>query len=142
MFDHNTVLQTGNILSLYSGKYTNSEGVRVTAGPIVDFVFTNNLIRHNAYGIFGSGQAYGSGALNFYAPGAIVSRNVMASAKSLAYRYPADNRFPPYAAFMGNFLNPEIHDYRMISSSPYIATGLDGLDIGGALPAVLVAGAI
>ena len=51
--DHNTVLHTGNIVTFYSGSYINSDGVKVTGGPIAGFVFTNNLLQHNAYGIFG-----------------------------------------------------------------------------------------
>ena len=141
-FDHNTVLQTGHILSMYSGSYINSSGVRVTGGPIAGLVFTNNLIRHNAYGIFGSGQAYGNGALNFYAPDALVRRNVMASDKSVAWRYPSDNQFPSTAVFLTNFLNPSVHDYRLVTSSGYLASGLDGLDLGCTLLAVLMAGII
>jgi hypothetical protein len=141
-FDHNTVLQTGHIMSLYSGSYINASGVRVTGGPILGLVFTNHLIKHNAYGIFGSGQAYGNGSLNFYAPGAIVRRNVMASDKSVAWRYPADNQFPTVAVFMANFLNPSIHDYRLVTSSAHLDAGLDGLDLGCTLVVVLMAGII
>ena len=141
-FDHNTVLHSGHILNLYSGSYINASGVRVTGGPIVGLVFTNNLIKHNTYGIFGSGQAYGNGSLNFYAPGAIVRRNVMASDKSVAWRYPPDNQFPTVAVFMTNFVNPSIHDYRLVTSSTYLSAGLDGRDLGCTLLAVLMAGII
>ena len=51
--DHNTVLHTGNIVNFYLGVYMNSSGVKVTAGPIRGFVFTNNMGKHNTYGIFG-----------------------------------------------------------------------------------------
>ncbi len=141
-FDHNTVLQTGHIMSLYSGSYINSSGVRVNGGPILGLVFTNNLIRHNAYGIFGSGQAYGNGSLAFYAPSAIVRRNVIASDKSVASRYPTDNQFPTVAVFMTNFVNPSIYDYRLVTSSAYIDAGLDGSDLGATLLAALMAGII
>ena len=110
-FDHNTVMQGGHILSLYSGSIINSSGAQVPGGPIVGSVFTNNLIKHNAYGIFGSGQAYGNGSLSFNAPGAIVRRNVMASDKSVTSRYPTDNQFPTVAVFMGHFVNPGVKDY-------------------------------
>ena len=68
--------------------------------------------------------------LNYYAPGAIVRRNVFASDTSYAYRYPADNFFPTVAAFMANFLNPAIGDYRLVSGSTYIAAGTDGTNLG------------
>ena len=105
-------------------------------------MFTNNLIKHNAYGMFGGGQAYGNGSLNFYTSGAIVRRNVIASDKSVASRYPADNQFPTVAVFMTNFVNPSIHDYRLVASSTYIDAGLDGLDLGCTLLATLMAGII
>ena len=129
-FDHNTVLQGGHILSLYSGSIINASGAQVPGGPIVGLVFTNNLIKHNAYGIFGSGQAYGNGSLNYYAPGAVVRRNVIGSDKSVTSRYPTDNQFPTVAVFMTHFLNPNVKDYRLITSSTYIDAGLDELGPG------------
>jgi hypothetical protein len=128
--DHNTVLHTGNIMTLYSGSYYNASGVRVTAGPIVGLVLTNNLMKHNAYGIFGNNQAYGNGSLNYYAPGHVVRRNVMASNTSVAYRYPTDNFFPTVAVFMASFMNPSLGDYRLVPGSPYIGAGTDGTDVG------------
>ncbi|HEY6614377.1 MAG TPA: hypothetical protein VIZ32_07660, partial [Vicinamibacterales bacterium] len=77
--DHNTILHTGNVVTFYSGQYINSVGVRVTGGPIAGFSFTNNLVQHNAYGIFGSGQSYGNGTLAYYTPGAVVQGNAMAT---------------------------------------------------------------
>jgi hypothetical protein len=77
--DHNTVLHTGNVVTLYSGSYINSSGTRVTGGPILGFVFTNNMTRHNAYGIFGNGQGLGTAGLSYYTPGAVVRRNVLAT---------------------------------------------------------------
>ena len=67
--------------------------------------FTNNLLQHNAYGIFGSGQSYGNGTLAYYAPGAVVQGNVMATNSSVASRYPPDNLFPSLAAFNATFQN-------------------------------------
>jgi hypothetical protein len=129
-FDHNTVMHNGNITSLYSGVYYNSSGVRVTGGPIVGFVFTNNMMKHNAYGIFGSGRSYGNDSINYYAPGAVVRRNVIAKDSSPASRYPADNFFPTVAAFMANFQDPANGDYRLVGGSPYLGAGTDGRDLG------------
>jgi hypothetical protein len=126
--DHNTILHTGNIITFYLGVYINGSGTKVTAGPIEEFVFTNNFVKHNSYGLFGSGQAYGNGSLNYYTPGAVVRRNVMAGGS--ASRYPADNFFPPSSSFLPSFVNPAADDYRLVSGSPYIAAGTDGLDIG------------
>jgi hypothetical protein len=129
-FDHNTVMHSGNIVSFYRGSYPNASGVQVAGGPVAGFVFTNNLLNHNYYGIFGDGQAYGNETLAYYAPGAIVQRNVMASDKSVASRYPADNQFPQVAYFNANFLNALSYDYRLIASSPYVNAGTDGRNIG------------
>jgi hypothetical protein len=132
--DHNTVLHTGNIVTFYSGSYINSSGARVTGGPIVGFSYTNNLAKHNAYGIFGSGKSIGLGSLTYYTPGAIVQRNVFATDTSMASRYPPDNFFPTLAAFTAGFVNPSVRDYHLVSASPYIGAGTDGEDIGAALP--------
>jgi hypothetical protein len=131
--DHNTVLHDGNIISFYSGQYPNASGVLVAGGPVVGFVFTNNLVKHNAYGIFGSGQSYGHTTLAYYAPGAVVRRNVIASNSSVASRYPADNLFPTVATFMASFQNPTAHNYRLVFGSPYIGAATDGTNIGSNL---------
>jgi hypothetical protein len=128
--DHNTVLHSGNIVTFYSGRYPDANGVVITAGPVLGFVFTNNLLKHNAYGIMGSGQAYGNGTLSYYAPGAVVRRNVMATNSSLASRYPPDNLFPTVAFFNASFRGPGAFDYRLVAGSPYLNAGTDGRDIG------------
>jgi hypothetical protein len=128
--DHNTVMHTGNIVTFYLGSYITASGTRVTAGPTRGFVFTNNLFRHNAYGIFGSGQSYGNGTLSYYAPSSIVRRNAFASDASIASRYPADNVFLPFTTFMANFVDPNARDYRLVPSSTFIDAGLDGKDLG------------
>jgi hypothetical protein len=128
--DHNTVLHTGNIVLFYSGSYIDSSGARVTGGPVAGFVFTNNMGKHNGYGIFGSGQSSGTVSLEYYAPGYVVRRNVLASDKSVASRYPPDNFFPTVATFTAGFVDPATRDYRLVSSSPYIDAGTDGQDIG------------
>jgi hypothetical protein len=124
------VLHDGNIISFYSGQYPNASGTVVTGGPVLGFVFTNNLLKHNTYGIFGSGQSYGNVTLAYYAPGAVVRRNVIASNSAIASRYPADNLFPSVAAFMASFQNPAAQNYRLVPGSPYIGAGTDGKDIG------------
>jgi hypothetical protein len=129
--DHNTVFHDGNIVTFYSGTYPNASGVKVNGGPTLGFVFTNNLLKHNAYGIFGSGQAFGNGTLGYYAPGAIVQRNVMATnTPAIASRYPPDNQFPLLAVFLSNFQNIATSDYSLVAGSPYINAGIDSKNIG------------
>ena len=128
--DHNTILHTGNVVTFYSGQYPNSAGVTVTGGPIAGFSFTNNLVQHNAYGIFGTGQSYGNGTLAYYTPGAVVQRNVLATNSSMASRYPPDNLFPSLAAFNATFRNARGRDYRLVAGSPYAGAGTDGRNLG------------
>ena len=129
-FDHNTVMHSGNILTFYGSTSLDANGLPVPVEPVVGFVFTNNLFKHNIYGIFGSGQGYGSQALAFYAPGAIVRRNAMATDKSMASRYPPDNLFPSVASFTASFQNVAAHDYRLMAGSTFVNAGTDGRNLG------------
>jgi hypothetical protein len=54
----------------------------------------------------------------------------MASDKKVASLYPADNQFPTVAVYNGNFLNPAIQDFRLVSGSAYRGASLDGRDLG------------
>lgn len=109
-----------------------------TGGPIKGFVFTNNLLHHNTYGILGDGKGMGNVALAYYAPGGVMQRNVMASDKSQASKYPADNQFPTIASYNANFLNAAGNDFRLIAGSAYRFASLDDRDLGcnfGLVPA-------
>lgn len=128
--DHNTVLHTGHAVLFYFGTIVNSSGQRVTAGPVSGFAFINNMTRHNGYGIFGSGQTMGTVSLQHYAPGYIVRRNVLASDKSVASRYPSDNFFPSLAVFDAGFTDIANRNYELVPSSPYVGKATDGTDIG------------
>jgi hypothetical protein len=129
--DHNTIWHDGNIVSFYGGSFVHpTTGVTVAAGPIWGFVFTNNLLKHNEYGLFGSGQAFGNGALAYYAPDGVVQRNVIATDKSMASRYPGDNQFPTLASFNANFRSVASGDYRLVPTSAYLNAGTDGKDLG------------
>ncbi|HXE79122.1 MAG TPA: right-handed parallel beta-helix repeat-containing protein [Vicinamibacterales bacterium] len=123
--DHNTILQSHMLVAIDDGQ---SSG----------FVFTNNLTRHNTYGIFGSGAGSGNAALAAYFPGAIVQRNVFAGGPSSLY--PSGNWFPSLSALMSQFVAPASGDYRLVAGSPYRNAGTDGKDLGadfGALTAAL-----
>jgi hypothetical protein len=138
--DHNTVMHDGNVITFYSGSYINANGVRVTGGPIFGFTFTNNLFKHNWYGVFGNGRDYGADSLDYYAPGAVFRRNVLATDRSVASRYPPDNGFPSVDAFTSAFYNVAGFDFRLAAAgSSYVLAGLDGRDLGAnltAMPAV------
>lgn len=102
--DHNTILQTGNIISAYGG----TPGAR---RPILGFKFTNNIAFHNLYGITGDGAGTGLPTIDLYFPGSVVTGNVMAGGQ--ASRYPPGNLFPSVRDLMASFVDPAGGDYRL-----------------------------
>ncbi len=111
---HNTALHTGNPIT-------------VSGRPNPGFVFRDNLVFQNQYGVIGDGTAPGSPTLQAYFPGALFRRNVIVGA--VAGSYPNDNFFPRAAGLVG-FVSPPEGDYRLSPSSPYKAAATDGKDVG------------
>ncbi|MBC7929905.1 MAG: DUF4214 domain-containing protein [Rubrivivax sp.] len=127
--DHNTVIHTGSDIRTYGPANTG-------------LVFTNNLMRHNSYGIIGQDQSSGQGTINAYFPSSTIRRNVIAGA-SAGYPnfYPTDN-FYPSAIEQAVFSNPATGDYSLAPVSPFKNQGTDGKDVGcdfGALTAATLA---
>jgi hypothetical protein len=112
--DHNTVLHQGNIINGY--------GV-----PTTGFVFTNNLMNHNDYGIFGDSVGLGNSALNAYFPNAVVLKNLIAATPTSLY---PTNNFYPANLSDAQFVNQNTGDYRLAATSPYRNAGTDGKDVG------------
>jgi hypothetical protein len=82
--ERNTIDQTGNIVSAFGG-------TREVPVPIRGFVFRNNVVRHNAYGVHGADRAVGADTLAVFFPGAVFEGNVIAGGDPR--RYPERNRF-------------------------------------------------
>ncbi|HKG12854.1 MAG TPA: DUF4214 domain-containing protein, partial [Pyrinomonadaceae bacterium] len=115
--DHNTVLHTGNDVTVYGPASTG-------------FVFTNNLMRHNSYGLIGQDQAPGKGTISTFFPDGVLRRNVIAgTSEGYPYFYPADN-FYPSTLEEAAFNNPAGEDYALSAASPYKNKGTDGKDLG------------
>lgn len=114
VIDHNTIIHTGNIITAY-GK------------PNSNFVFTNNIMLHNQYGVFGDGSSVGNPTLNQYFPNCVFKKNVIAGGRSSLY--PADNFFPS-SLTDAKFADNSKSDYRLSASSPYKNAGTDGKSIG------------
>jgi hypothetical protein len=112
--DHNTVLQTGNIVSAYGAASSR-------------FVLTNNVLPHNAYGIHGDGEGSGNRALARYFPGARVRGNVIAGAERRSY--PPGN-FYPASLDAVDFVDRAGGDYRLAPSSPFRGAATDETDVG------------
>lgn len=84
VIERNTVDQSGNILSAFGG-------TRASPTPIREFVFRDNVVRHNAYGVHGADRAVGRDALEAFFPGAVFEGNMIAGGDPR--RYPDANRF-------------------------------------------------
>jgi hypothetical protein len=111
--DHNTILQTGNIITAYG---------TANAG----FVFTNNIAPHNDYGVIGDNESVGNPTLARYFPGGIFRKNVIAGGKNSIY--PAENFFPP--GLEAVFADRAAGNYQLKTSSPYKKAATDGKNIG------------
>jgi Right handed beta helix region len=107
--DHNTIDARGWGLMQLGG------------APIVGFTFTNNIAKHNDYGIIGSGHGVGNDSLLAFAPGAIVTGNVIAGA--VASRYPPGNLYPPVTDFPLQFVDLAGGNYHLLPTSTWAGAG-------------------
>jgi hypothetical protein len=120
--EHNTVLHNGNITSV--------DGI-----PTTGFVFQNNLMPHNAYGV-SSPKGVGDATLANYFPSAAFHKNAMAGPWPTAggatvsmYSAHPDTFFPASLDTVG-FVDLSGHNYRLSPSSPYKNAATDGKDLG------------
>jgi hypothetical protein len=122
---HNTALQSD--IAVFGGDRR----------PHPQFVFENNLVLHNRYGVIGSGTGSGRPTLDHYFPQAIVARNVFVGGPATSY--PSDNFFPSSLDAVG-FVDRQRDDYRLAASSPYKRAAADrrdpGADITTVAPAI------
>jgi Carbohydrate binding module (family 6) len=120
--DHNTVNNDGGSTIVLYGGYSPT-------GPLMwGFAFTNNLLRHNTYGLFGDATSSGIVALAAYAPDARVVRNTFADGPQ--GQYPSGNDFPSLWQWLQDFGDVGGQDYRLRSSSTSKSSGTDGKDLG------------
>lgn len=119
--EHNTVLHSGTAISAYGG-------TKRAPVPIERFIFRNNLMRHNRYGVHGSGRAVGNDTLRVFFPDGLFAYNVLAGGKPSLY--PPDNLFPSVEDFMRQFVAPETGDLRLIENSSFRGRASDGTDLG------------
>jgi len=118
--DHNTIIQD------HASGIVQADGAQV-----LGFVFTNNLAKHNNYGIIGTNHSAGNDSIGAFMPGSDINRNVMAG--GTASKYPSGNSFPTAAQFEGQFAAYGGGDYRLAGSSPWRRAATDGLDLGAML---------
>jgi hypothetical protein len=111
--DHNTASHTGNLVTV--------------EGAHRGFVFTNNIARHNEYGVTGSGTGPGLPTLRAAFPGAVFRRNLVIGARTADY--PIDNFFPDSLDDVG-FVARAAGDWALGPRSRYRRAGTDGRDLG------------
>jgi len=117
--DHNTIVQE------------RAHGLILVDGPpVLGFSFTNNVARHNDYGIIGTNHAPGNDTISAFFPGSQIIANVVADADPA--RYPRSNRYPATAEFRAQFVSYETGDYRLVPTSSWKRAGSDGQDLGAA----------
>ncbi len=132
--DHNTVVHTGSSLVLVYGT------------PTTNFVYTHNMGRNNEYGFIGDSRAPGKDSINFYLPGSIFSKDIIAGANGAIY--PDSNLqcgrggetcYPTAAVWQTQFNSFADGDYRLLSTSPYARAGAGSTDLGADIEAIKLA---
>ena len=129
-FEHNTVSQSGNIILAYGG--TKDDPM-----PVTGFIFRDNLIRHNAYGVIGADRGIGMSTLEAFFPDAVFVSNTIAGGPSS--RYPRGNTFIDEDEFDSVFVDEPGGDYRLTPTSRARAAGSDGKDAGADIAAIVQA---
>lgn len=120
--DHNTIDSNGSSTIFLYGGYS------LTGVQISGFVLTNNLLRDNAYAIYGDKYGEGVAGLTFYTPNAQVMANAFGGGQ--AKLYPTGNDFPTMAQWAADFVSIAAADYRLVSTSLSKQAATDGTDIG------------
>jgi hypothetical protein len=121
--EHNTAIHSGNIIAA---------GGRPNTG----FVFRDNIVMQNEYGVIGDGRGPGLPTLQQFFPGVVFEKNVIVG--GMPDIYPRGNFFPASLDRVG-FANRKAGDCRLLSSSPYRGRGTQGRDPGVDFAAVLQA---
>ena len=118
--EHNTAFHTGNVIS---SDYA----------PSTNFIYRDNITRHNDYGIFGSGHSIGNDSISYYFPGSVITGNLIAkevnAPSNIESIYPSGNYFPASLDAVG-FVDRNGGNYRLGSNSPYKGVSSGGTDPG------------
>lgn len=112
--DHNTAFQTGNLVTAHGA-------------PNKGFVFINNIVPNNQFGIVGDGTASGNVTLNQYFPESLLKKNVIVGAAGS--QYPGKNYYPAQLDEVG-FVDRSRGNYRLAATSPFKKAGTRKKDIG------------
>lgn len=124
IIENNTVINTGSIASCYDA-------------PVRGFVFRNNIVSANEYGMKGDGVASGQQTISKYFPGGDVSYNAIIGGDAAAYGI--KNLYPVSIKQLG-FTNAAGNEYALRSDSPLRTKGFQGKMIGADLDPKTVGG--
>ena len=124
--DHNTVHQGYTMMSLYKGTVWNAGTPAARPGTfaVEQLTFTNNMARHNQYGVKGQSTGIGTPSLTGHTKAYSWTNNVLAGATG--FPYPAVTWMPTVSEYLAQF-DPE---YRLTAQSIYHDKGTDGRDLG------------
>jgi len=112
VIDHNTALHLGTIVTHY-GKSTTR------------FIFTNNIVERNHYGIIGTGDP----PIEQYFPDAVITANVVVTQTPEYFQVRRGNYFPKELGEVG-FVDLSQGNYKLSATSRYKGKGLNGKDPG------------
>jgi hypothetical protein len=113
--DHNTVNHDGGVL------------VGPDGNPTQGFAFTNNVAKHNAYGIKGTGGGVGNHTIAMFLPNSQIVGNILIGGPS--WVYPIGNFFPGTIDEVG-FVDFAGADYRLSAESTFLDSATDGTSPG------------
>jgi hypothetical protein len=113
--DHNTAFNDG------------SSTVYGYGAAVQGFVFTNNIVPDNKYGIMGDSASPGNTTITRYFPNGQFLANIIVAAP--ASSFPSGNFYPASMLDVG-FVSYAGGDYRLDTSSPYMRASTDGTDPG------------
>jgi hypothetical protein len=122
--DHNTVDHTGHAVTVY-GRRNGAPAV------VAGFVFRDNLMRHNLYGVKGQSVGVGSPTLDAYFRGFVFAHNVLAGGR--ASLYPAGNYFPSVEEFVGSFVDAAAANFALLPGHQFRKAASDGTAVGADL---------
>lgn len=124
VIENNTIINSGNIAFAYDA-------------PVRGFVFRNNIVFENEYGMKGDGLNSGITTIDRFFPGSDISFNAVIGGAPALYR--GKNLYPASIKQIG-LVNPEKNDYRLLPNSPLRGKGASGKTIGADLNYAAVGG--
>jgi hypothetical protein len=134
---HNTVQQAGNIVTAYGS-------------PVTSFVFRDNIVQFNRYGIVCLAEGGGCGPENIFCacfPNGIFKGNVIADNLGVAAADDIESKYPSGNYFLGSYQRIGFTDFihgnwRLGANSKTRKRASDGSDPGVDLDALAAAGAL